>query len=630
MLEVIRPAPSAKAPKQHPWFWVLWLTGVDYFSSLAYQPGLALIAAGVISPLATLILVGVTLFGALPTYYQVARYSYAGQGSIAMIEHLLTGWRGKIVVLVLLGFASTDFVITMTLSAADAVQHLIENPFMHGYLDGMHVPLTILLLALLAMVFLKGFSEAIAMASIVAIPYLVMNAIVLGAGFKKILEHPNYLTFWRESLAMEGDWTSIIIISGFVFPKLALGMSGYETAVSTMPMVAGDAEGAGAPKKRIRATRKLLFVAALTMCVMLMASSWVSTLLISHHDYKAGAAASGRAIAFLAHELLGDTFGSLYDISTIAILWFAGASAMTGLLAIIPRYLPRFGMAPEWVSQKQPFIALIFVICVGVTVIFDANVEAQGGAYATGVLVLILSASVAVAMVLRRESLLPGPGARRAWFLSKYFWMVSAVFLYTLVDNAVTRPGGVVIGSIFVLSIVAVSVMSRYWRSTELRVIDAKFDSEESRRAWCAMANKKVDLVPVRSMEPLAIVTKMDEIKKAYVVNDPIAFIHVRLADNRSDFVAEPRIKVVQHPDHFTIEVSGANAVANSIAWVSEQIDPIRIFVGLTRQNLMNQALRFLLWGEGETGWMLYSILLRHWKKTPEDDVRPLIYLMSD
>ena len=108
---------------------------------------------------------------------------------------------------------------------------------------------------------------------------------------------------------------------------------------------------------RIRNTRKLLKAAALIMCVLLISSSIVTTLLIPPEEFspetdghEAGEA-NGRALAYLAHTYLGDVFGTIYDLSTISILWFAGSSALAGLLNIIPRYLPRYGMAPDWAQR---------------------------------------------------------------------------------------------------------------------------------------------------------------------------------------------------------------------------------------------------------------------------------------
>ena len=618
----------------HPWYLVLWLTGVDYFSTLGYQPGFALLAAGVLSPLATALLVAVTLLGALPVYSQVARRSYAGQGSIAMLENLLPGWGGKVFVLVLLGFAATDFVITMTLSAADAAQHAIENPYLHPYLGEARVAVTIGLLALLAVVFLKGFLEAIGLAAVVAIPYLGLNLAVLGRGVVELARQPELLENWRNALAARGDWTALLLAAAFAFPKLALGMSGFETGVSVMPLVAGNGGApAGPPLGRIRATGKLLLAAAAIMSVFLLASSFVASLLIPPADYQPGGPASGRAIAFLAHRLLGPTFGTVYDISTILILWFAGASAMAGLLNLVPRYLPRFGMAPRWVAYHRPLVLVLFAVDVIVTLIFDANVDKQGSAYATGVLALMLSAAVAVALALWRESRGRDPaagGARPPLWLSGYFWLISGVFAFTLIDNVIERPDGVIISSIFILVILGIGAASRSRRSTELRVAELTFADEPSAALWPSLCRRKVNLAPLREFCPRARAAKAAEIRRHYAIDGPIAFVHVSLLDNRSEFLAPLQIRATRDDGNYLIEVTGAIAIANTIAYVSELIDPLRIFLGLTRQNLMKQSLRFLIWGEGETGLLVYTILLRYWEWTPEDDVRPRIFLMSE
>src|SRR5205814_7267900 len=192
--------------KSKPWYAVLWLTGVDYFSTLGYQPGIALIAAGALAPAATAVLVLVTLFGALPIYAQVARRSYSGQGSIAMLERLLPGWISKLFVLALLGFAATDFVITMTLSAADAAEHIVENPFMKQVVGHGQLWVTLVLLALLAAVFLRGFGEAIGFAVAVGVPYILLNLMVVTRAALEIAHRPELLSHWRTALAAQGDW----------------------------------------------------------------------------------------------------------------------------------------------------------------------------------------------------------------------------------------------------------------------------------------------------------------------------------------------------------------------------------------------------------------------------------------
>jgi len=614
--------------RTHSWRKVLCLTGVDYFSTLGYQPGIALLAAGAVAPIATVILVLVTLLGALPVYAQVAGRSYAGQGSIAMLENLLAGWKGKLLVLVLLGFAATDFVITMTLSAADAAKHAIENPFLHDLLGDHQVLVTLSLLAVLGAVFLKGFREAIGLAAAAAVPYLVLNLVVLARSAWEVLTHPSLLEGWRGALAVKGDFTTMMAGALIVFPRLALGLSGFETGVSVMPLVDGGERDAGKdprkdgpPRGRVANTRKLLGTAAGIMSVMLILSSFVTTLLIAPADYREGGKAAGRALAFLAHRYLGRAFGTVYDLSTILILGLAGASAMAGLLHLIPRYLPRFGMAPRWASLSRPLVLVLLAIAFVVTWVFDADVEAQSGAYATGVLVLILSAALAVTLALWRE---------RRWILSFYAGVVFLVFAFTLADNCLERPDGLIIGSIFTLLLLLACALSRSIRSVELRIPHGYFTDVESWRMGPELQDKKVHLVPIATPTPEARRVKRTEIVRHYKVREPLLFLHVNLLDNRSEFQSPLEVTLRREGDDYVAEVYGALALANTIAFVSEAIDPISIFIGLTRRGLTGQALRYLLFGEGETGLMVYAILLRYWAWTPEEDVRPLIFLMSD
>jgi hypothetical protein len=619
------------ADHTHPWYLVLWLTGVDYFSTIGYQPGIALLAAGALSLPATGILVLVTLLGAVPIYSEVAARSYAGQGSIALLENLFSGWKSKIFVLILLGFAATDFVITMTLSAADAARHATENPYLHRFIGENHMAVTLVLLVLLAAVFIGGFREAIVVVSATTIPYIVLNVWVLFYGAIMVIQRPELMSHWSRVLQSHGDWTALFVASALVFPKLALGLSGFETGVSVMPLVSGGENddrrpyGLERPDGRIRNTRKLLVSAAAIMSVLLLLSSFVSVLLIPESAYREGGPANGRAIAYLAHEIIGNRFGSLYDLSTILVLWLAGASAMTGLLNLIPRYLPRFGMAPPWVSYRRPLVLLLLGIDVAVTLIFNADVNRQGGAYATGVLVLMFSAAVAVVLALWRERSRKQP---LSYAKAAYFGAITIVFAYTLVTNVIERPDGVIIASCFIFLLLVLSGVSRYQRATEMRVSEFEFIDLESERLWNSIRSHKVNLVPHHANEPHYRAELKNKVLGHFKVHGPMAFLYVRLMDNRSEFYSCLRVRVVREGEDYVIEATGATAIANTIAFLTDVLNPISVILGLTQRNMMKQSLAFVMWGEGETGMVVYSVLVKFWQANPKPD-HPLLFLMS-
>ncbi|MGI4980478.1 MAG: hypothetical protein ACRYHB_08770 [Janthinobacterium lividum] len=608
--------PSAQQEPEHQnaWWRVMCLTGVDYFSTLGYQPGIAFLAAGVLSPLATLVLVLVTLFAALPVYKRVCKASPYGQGSVAMLQRIFPAWGGKLFVLVLLGFATTDFIITMTLSAADGAAHLIHNPLMPRWMDHQMI-VTLVILAILSGVFLKGFKEAVTIAVWLVGSYLVLNALVVGAGILQIIHHPEVMHNWRVAVTNRHQSTwHMFGLALLLFPKLALGLSGFETGVAVMPLIKAANE-----EERIRNAKRLLATAAAIMSVFLIATSVITTVLIPASAFQEGGDANGRAMAWLAHQYAGSVLGTAYDVSTILILGFAGASAMAGLLNLIPRYLPKFGMAPEWARASRPLVLVFMGIATLVTVLFKADVDAQGGAYATGVLVLITSASTAVMLSVWKTKL--------RWA----FIATTAIFTYTTLANIVERPEGLKISSIFIACILLSSFVSRALRSTELRITDVQLDAE----AEAILAEDDDQLIRLVARQPEAgdTVQALDtsDRKVRYfhsLSEEECLFFFEVIRGDASDFSETLCVEGRRVGRHRILSAKSpvvANAIAGMLVYLQRRTGQApHVYFKWTQVSPAVNIMRFLFLGEGDTAPLTHEVLR---KAIPEAVERPIVHV---
>jgi hypothetical protein len=630
----LTPSTAVLKPPEHQsfWLWVMCLTGVDYFSTLGYQPSIAFEAVGRLAPLATIVLICVTLGCALPVYSRVAAESPLGHGSISMLERLLHGWTAKFLVLILLGFAATDFIITQTLSAADAAEHLIHNPFWASAppLLQSQIVLTIGMLLALGAMFLRGFKEVIAIAVVIVGIYLALNAFVLISGLVYLSVHPWLVSDWYHAV-IRGDWQmahdgtgsgiwAAVLTCLIFFPKLALGLSGFETGVAVMPLVRGEhGDDPHRPRGRIRNTRKLLATAAVIMSIMLLGSSIVTAMLIDPSALVAKGPAANRALAYVAHgesghninPLFGVVFGTIYDLSTVSILWFAGASAMSGLLNLVPRYLPRFGMAPRWAEAVRWLVIHFTFINIIVTLIFQADVIAQGGAYATGVMVLMSSGAIAVLidLWLKRGG---GWWQRLHWG----YFAATSVFLYTTVAIIIEKPDGIKIAGAFILAVLVFSIVSRTRRSTELRFEKFDFVDDHSRFLWDALRHLEFPVLVPHRPGHHTIAEKDEKIRRVHRLgrNEPIVFVEAIVGDP-SEFHQNPMIEVTEEDERFLLRLTRCVSVAHAVATVALELSktgkPPEIHFGWSGESPLAANLSFLLFGEGNVPWLVRELILK-------------------
>jgi MFS family permease len=542
-----------------------------------------------------------------------------------MLERLLPFWKGKIFVLVLLGFVATSWIITITLSSADASVHVLENPFFPRFLDGHAVALTVGLLLVLGGVFLLGFTEAVVVAIPLVVVFLTLNAVVVVVGIGDVLADPGAVSAWTDRLTSgSGGLGGVLGPALAAFPLLVLGLSGFETGVSMMPLVAADGRS---PEERlaarIRNTRKLLTTAALVMSVYLLATSFITTVLIPPAEFEEGGAANGRALAYLAHERIGEGFGTAYDISSVLILWFAGASAMAGLINIVPRYLPGYGMAPEWGRAVRPVVLVYTAISIAITIGFGADVNAQAGAYATGILAMMVSGAVAVTISALRRRRRPAAVG---------FGVLTLVLLYALIANVIEKPDGITISAFFILGIVVISLISRVSRTTEIRADHIDFDDTARRFITDSLTHDgRLHLVANRreagDRAEYADKEATQRGMNPVPFSADVLFLEIDVVDP-SEFSGVLRVHGVEIDGHRILRAE-APAVPNAIAAI---LLALRDATGVrphahfewSEGNPLGHLFRYLLLGRGDTPPVVREIIR---EAEPDPALRPGIHV---
>lgn len=671
--------PALAPPGTHFWLWVLCLLGLDYFSTLAYQPSISYEVAGPLAPLATGLVVILTLGGALPVYCYLAGRSPAGAGSIGLLEHRLRGWRGKTLVLLLLGFAATDFTMLKTLSLADAAVHVLRSEdgawqrqltdltewlraTSVGHLgesvrDYFNEQLTVtLLLGALGFFFWyllrHGFTRKVLVLAVPLVAlYLALNAVLLGAGLFHLADHPELVRDWWHTvhhgpwgieppLGLEHSYLASTVLSLLFLPNLALGLSGFEMSMILMPQVKGRANEVP-PRTRIASTRKVLVTAAVVMAVYLLASTLVTTLLIPRDQFALAGRegpASNRALAYLAHggrlttgadSLLPWTwFGSLYDLTTVVILTLAGSSVMTALGALLPQFLWRFGMEFRWSNKWGVLFILFALVNTAVTVYFQASVAAQRNAYASAVLVLITVACLVSARDVRAAQREVGRDTGwGAWLVRNYFRLVAWIFALVLFGVLVRSASGLVIAGLFLAALIGMSVLSRAFRSDEWRTVGFDFCDEQSKFLWDSLRLADFPiLVPHRpGLHSRAM--KEKQIREEHHLDPDVDVVFVEAeVDDPSNFYQRLLIEVIREEKRLVIRATRCVSVAHAIAAIALELSrdskPPGVHFGWPEANLLAASWNYFAFGEGNIPWKVRELIHR---AEPDPSRRPRV-----
>jgi hypothetical protein len=664
------------------WWLVLCLIGLDYFSTLSYLPSLAVEAAGPLAPFAALVVVAVTLLFALPVYLYVVDRSPHGRGGTGLIEGLVPGWAGKLLVLLILAFVATDYVVTQNLSVADAAEHLRANPYFREYVDPavttrLHPEawfdsplwrrvisqfdrqLVITLLLSLASFSLWAWWTSgsprvfLRVAAVVVVLYLALNAAVIGSAAvylagegRPVIE--NWLQSARTDLrAAAGPAHNHLLIAWHLlrlalvaFPYVALGLSGFELSMAVAPLVRGKADDDPEhPRGRIWNMRKLLITAAATMCCALASSITVAATLIPSREFQERGAAVHRALAYLAHggplanglpgstlnRFFGPEFGTLYDACTILILCLAGACVAIALRDYVPEYLKRFGMEMEWAHRLGIKMRFFNVLVLIVVFLFHAHISSLQWVYATSVLVLLSGGSFAALADVRRR--LPRGFLRLASTAPAV--LILSFFLTMTVLTVIISRAGLEIALAFGMGILVTSFLSRWLRSTELRFEGFEFVDDDSRRRWeeCCAHDFQV-LVPHRPglhsrFERERIIRRHHRIGG----ETPVILIEAALGDP-SDFYHLPLMRVAREDGFELIQVSRCASVAHVIAAIGLEMAkvgrPPELHFGWSNESPLAANLNFLLFGEGNIPWMVRSLLQR---AEPDPEKRPRVII---